>query len=353
MRVLSKIVLAGTVAATAFVVPAAQAAPAGAPVFADGFGLTVVRQPAFVEGSARTFTFAVRSTAVPRYQPMAQQVADEHVVMVTLPEGYSTAERYPALYMLHGHQDYPNTSANLRMAEEGSGASPLITVQPNGGGRGWYSNWVNPGSLGPQNWETFHLDQLIPFIDANLSTIASREGRAIAGHSMGGFGAFHYAEHRPELFSYAGSFSGGLDLLNQEVRAAVVASTQLAASGSPTVPVDAIFGPPVWPLDGVWNAQSPAQHVGTLRGMGVAMYVGNGGNLAVNPIQAVVENRARATAVVTADHLRAAGIPFDFLDYGDGSSWAPGCTGKHAELPCLLADMTHYVSLLMGRLQHP
>jgi hypothetical protein len=87
--------------------------------------------------------------------------------------------------------------------------------------------------------------------------------------------------------------------------------------------------------------------------MGVAMYSGNGGNLAVNPIQAVVENRAHATALVTADFLRAAGIPFDFLDYGDGSGWAPGCTGKHNENACLQADLDHFVPLLMKRLQHP
>src|SRR6266496_5051210 len=71
---------------------------------------------------------------------------------------------------------------------------PLITVQPNGSGRGWYTNWTSGG----QDWETFHLDQLIPFVDANLSTIPTRDGRSISGHSMGGFGAFHYAEDHPE-----------------------------------------------------------------------------------------------------------------------------------------------------------
>jgi hypothetical protein len=113
--------------------------------------------------------------------------------------------------------------------------------------------------------------------------------------------------------------------------------------------VDAIFGPPVWPFDGVWNAQSPAQHVASLRGMGVALYTGNGGNLTVNPIQAVLENRARETALVTANHLTAAGIPFHFTDYGDGSGWAPGCTGKHAEEPCVQADMNHFVGLITRR----
>ncbi|WP_190813142.1 alpha/beta hydrolase-fold protein [Saccharopolyspora pogona] len=181
----------------------------------------------------------------------------------------------------------------------------------------------------------------------------TREGRAISGHSMGGFGAFHYAEHRPELFSYVGSFSGGLDPLSQEMRAAVIGTAQMPSYGTPTVPVESIFGPPVWPLDGVWNGQSPAQHVESLRGMGVAMYTADGGGLAVDPVQAAVENRARQTALVTATNLTEAGIPYEFSDHRDGSNWAPGCTGKHNQDACLQADMNHFVPLVMARLKHP
>ena len=340
--------VAGLAVASALAAPAANADTAP-PHIGDGFGLTVVAQPAWVDGNHRTFTFSVSSDQVPTPALLPGQTAGQHVVMVTLPAGYDGTTRYPVLYFLHGNPDYPNTGANQQLAES---SAPLITVQPNGV-RSWYSNWVNPGALGPQNWENFHLGQVIPLIDANLRTIADRSGRAIGGHSMGGFGAFHYAEHRPDLFSYVGAFSGGLDLLSQEQRAAVVETELDPASGSPTTSVDAIFGPPVWPLDGVWNAQSPAQHVASLRGMGVAMYTGNGGNLADNPIQAVIENRARETNLVTAANLTAAGIPYTFADYGDGSTWAPGCTGKHAQLPCLQADMDHFVPLLMGALQHP
>jgi S-formylglutathione hydrolase FrmB len=335
--------------------PAGSAAQAATPPphIADGFGLTVVRQPTWVD--QRTFTFAVRSNQVPTYTVLPGQVSGEHVIMVTLPTRYdeSGATRYPVLYTLHGGPDYPNSPRNQIIAERATEGVPLITVTPNGGGRSWYSNWVNPGAVGPQNWETFHLDQVIPFIDGNLRTVASRAGRAIVGHSMGGFGAFHYAEHRPELFSYVGSFSGGLDLLNQELRAAVVETEVDPTAGSPTVGVDAVFGPPVWPLDGVWNAQSPAQHVASLRGMGVAMYTGSGGDLTVDPVQAVIENGAEQTAQVTAANLTAAGIPHHFVDYGDGSGWAPGCTGKHAQEPCLQADLNDYVALIMPHLQHP
>ncbi|ONI75133.1 esterase [Actinosynnema sp. ALI-1.44] len=346
--------LATVLAVAGFAVPSAQAAST-LPRFADGFGLTVVSQPAWVDDKERTFTFTVRSDQVPAYAVLANQVSGEHVISVTVPTGYDNAAttRYPVLYSLHGAADHPNSGRNRTVTERSTEGVPLITVMPNGSGRGWYSNWVNPGALGRQNWENFHLDQVIPLVDANMRTIAARSGRAIAGHSMGGFGAFHYAEHRPELFSYVGSFSGGLDLLNQEMRGAVLGSQSLESYGKPTASIDAIFGPPVWPLDGVWNAQSPAQHVKTLRGMGVAMYVGNGGDLTVNPIQAVFENRARQTALVTADFLKKEGIPFDFLDYGDGSAWAPGCTGKHNDNACLQANLNHFVPLVMKRLGGP
>jgi len=336
-------------------VPTASAASAP-PVFTDGHGLTVVSQPAWIDDNERTFVFTVRTAEVPAYSVLDGQTSGEHTIMATLPENYATDgdTHYPVQYHLHGHPDRPNTVANQQLFEETTAGVPLITVAPNGSGRGWYTNWTNPpAQLGKQNWETFHLDQVIPFIDANLRTIPSRDGRAISGHSMGGFGAFHYAEDRPELFGYVGSFSGGLDLLSQEQRAAVVATTQLPASGTPTVGVDAIFGPPVWPLDGAWNAASPAQHVETLRGMGVAMYSGNGGDLTVDPVQAVIENRALATNQVTRDFLVKAGIEHTFIDYGDGTDWAQGCTGKHAQLPCLKADMTHFVGLLMETLTHP
>lgn len=354
MRLLSRtaFALAGLLAPAGLVAPAAYAATA-LPQFADAFGLTVIEQPAWVEGSDRTFTVTVATDEVPAYEVMPGQVSGEHVIMVTLPTGYDESIRYPVHYTLHGAGSPPLTQQHMDIVESSTADEPLITVTPNGGGRGWYTNWVYPGARGPQNWETFHLDQLVPFVDANLSTIAAKEGRAISGHSMGGYGALRYAEVRPDLFDYVGSFSGDLDLLNQAIRVAVLGSTQLASHGTPTVAPDAIFGTPIWPFDGVWNQRSPAQHVASLRGMGIALYSGDGGDLAVETGQALAELVVWQTNAVTADHLAAAGIPFRFLDYGDGSGWAPGCTGKHNQPACLQADMDHFVALLMGRLQHP
>lgn len=342
-------VAAGLVA----IAPPAAHAAAALPHFTDGSGLTVVAQPAWVDERERTFSFTVTTDEVPAYTVLPGQVSGEHVVVVTLPEDYDGTTRYPVHYTLHGGGGNPASLFQQSIVEQATAGVPLITVSPNGGGRGWYTNWEHPGTLGAQNWETFHLEQLIPFIDANLRTIPAKEGRAISGHSMGGFGAMRYAQVRPDLFAYVGTFSGGLDLLNQEQRATVIATALSPTVGWPTVAPDAIFGSPIWPLDRVWNERSPAQHVASLRGMGVAMYVGNGGNLLDNPVQAVAEQRIRETNLVAAAHLTRAGIPFAFLDYGDGSGWAEGCTGKHGDPACLRADMVHFVSLIMERLQHP
>ncbi|MCF3173827.1 esterase [Streptomyces sioyaensis] len=364
MKILSRAVLRGWGAAFAGLVatlgmsgpaaPAAQAATAP-PHFADGFGLTVVSQPKWAGPEKRTFVITVKSRQVPAYDAMEGQVPGEHVLMVTLPTGYNgaAATRYPVLYHLHGAGDRPNSVWTKTLAEQATKGAPLITVTPNGSGHGWYTNWRNPGSRGPQNWETFHLKQVIPFIDANLKTIAAKAGRAIVGHSMGGFGAFHYAEDRPDLFRYAGSFSADLDLQSPWGRGAVVGSGVVPSYGKPYAAPDAIFGSPLWPADGAWNEASPAHHVKALRGMGVALYTGDGGNLLDNPVQAAVEKGAQVTTATMAEHLKAAGIPYRFVDYGDGSRWAKGCTGKHAQFPCLQADMNDYVKLIMKRLRHP
>ncbi|ASO21130.1 S-formylglutathione hydrolase FrmB [Actinoalloteichus hoggarensis] len=330
-------------------VPTATAAPATTPPeLADGFGLTVVSEPEWVGDAGRTFRFSVAAEQVPTPTLLPQQEPGTHVIMVTLPEDYeaTSTTRHPVLYSLHGGVDRPDTLTNLRIAEQSTSDTDLIVVHPNGSGRGWYTNWLNPGALGPQDWEDFHLDGVIPFIDANLRTIPTREGRSVIGHSMGGFGAFRYAQRRPDLFSHVGSMSGGLDLRGAEQRAVVVGSLVTEVGGVPTAGGDAIFGAPFWPYDAMWNAESPAHDVAALRGMGVAMYVGDGGDLLDDPVQALIEHRARQTNLLAASQLTAAGIPFDFVDYGNGSDWAPGCTGKHAQEPCLQADLDHFVQLI-------
>ena len=66
--------------------------------------------------------------------------------------------------------------------------------------------------------ETFFFQEFIPYIDKNFRTIAAKEGRAIAGLSMGGYGAMKAALTYPDRFGGAASLSGTLDIADANRR---------------------------------------------------------------------------------------------------------------------------------------
>src|SRR5213079_1878335 len=103
-------------------------------------------------------------------------------VRVLLPAGYDpkAKRRYPVLYLLHGSVDDYRSWTDKGDAERLTAALPLIVVMPNAGNGGFYSDWYNNGAGGPPRWETYHLRQLIPWIDRRYRTVASRRGRATA-----------------------------------------------------------------------------------------------------------------------------------------------------------------------------
>jgi pimeloyl-ACP methyl ester carboxylesterase len=88
----------------------------------------------------------------------------------------------------------------------------MIVVMPDGGAMGWYTDWYAGDRPVQPRWETYHVGELVPWIDATYRTIAARRGRAIAGLSMGGFGALSYAARHPGTFAAAASFSGALEV---------------------------------------------------------------------------------------------------------------------------------------------
>ena len=292
-----------------------QAAAADAPNMTSGNGISV---SGWRWISTRTFEVDISTAKVG-----AQAVNGPHRVRVTLPNDYfqSGSTRYPVLYLLHG-----GAGGNSAQWTTGGGAvepitnnKPLITVMPDGGKVGWYTNWKSPGSTA-QSWADFHLNQLIPWIDANLRTIAAKNGRAIGGLSMGGFGAIRYAQDRPDLFAYAASFSGAVDLGDSGTRA-VVTEQATQYGFNPYGP----FGNPFWPLDGTWNALNPLNRASRLHGVGVALYAGGGIN-----DQDVLEGTMRASADRFRNALNAAGVPHFYWMYGrPGSSVPYGCDGGH------------------------
>lgn len=334
-----RLLLAWTVAAVAMIMPtgAAQAADGAGdggapPPMANGFGLTQ-SEPAV--GGPTDFYLTVTTP----------EVTGEQHIKIILPSGYydDPERRYPVLYFMHGSPDDPiqQNYPALTMSDR------MITVVPDGGARGWYANWLDQKTqIGAQNWENFHLKQVIPFIDANLRTIPSKQARAVAGVSMGGFGALHYAQVRPDLFSQTASLSGDIDLSakSMDLRLAVVASVIDAqgaicasASGScdpndspykPGVDSDALFGSPypVFNADWRWNEVDPAAHMDKLAGagVGVSIYVGNGGGSPTEP-----EFWLEGAAKHVKDSMDALGMPYHYVNYGDGSGWGTLCNGGH------------------------
>jgi S-formylglutathione hydrolase FrmB len=319
-------------------------APASAaPRFADGFGVTVDSVSVL---DSRHLDLTVHSAAV----------GGAHDVQILLPSDYDSRPdtRYPVLYLLHGALNNAASWVGQGGAETTTATAPLITVIPDGGAKGWYSNWLYPRWNAPQDWETFHLDELVPFVDANLRTIAARDGRAVVGASMGGYGALHYAIDRPGDFAYAASFSGALDLDDPVVRGAITVeeSGVLPGSGPPALP-DAIFGSPLGGAGTAWQADDPVADAAALRGTGVALYTG-GGALLRNPGLWFLENVVQADTHRMDAALTAAGVPHLLVDYGDGRGFgAPGsCDGNH-DYGCWRDDLIDVLPHVLAALTHP
>ncbi len=243
-------------------------------------------------------------------------------VRVLLPTGYRKEKprRYPVLYLLHGSFDDYRSWTDKGAAESITARRRLIVVMPDGGQGGWYTNWVNRGQGGPPEWETFHIGQLIPWIDDRYRVFASRGERAIAGLSMGGFGAMSYPARHPGLFSWAGSFSGAVDIVNYLPVAAIIGIEAPADGG---LPGDQ-FGDRVVD-EANWRAHNPWDLAANLRKMKLVIDTGNGQPGPYDPPTTVfdpIENGVHAMSLSLHERLLSLGIPHIWNDYGPGThSW--------------------------------
>jgi S-formylglutathione hydrolase FrmB len=131
-------------------------------------------------------------------------------VAVYLPPSYaaSPTRRYPAFYLLHGYL------ADIEMFTRGFRSKSLprtmdeliargvmremIVVVPSARTGYFGSFYTNSPVYG--RWEDFISQELVAWVDANYRTLASSDGRGIAGHSMGGYGAIMLAMRHPDVF---------------------------------------------------------------------------------------------------------------------------------------------------------
>jgi len=111
---------------------------------------------------------------------------------IYLPPGYDGKRCFPVVYSLHGWTG--NESSHIRCLKDVIKNREAITVFPNATRENGYRDDIFP-------IESMIITELIPHIDQTYKTIATRDGRAISGMSMGGAGAFYYAVKYHELFS--------------------------------------------------------------------------------------------------------------------------------------------------------
>lgn len=131
--------------------------------------------------------------------------------MAIVPEGRSGP--FPVLYLLHGLSDDHTAWARRTSLERYVQNLPLMVVMPNGE-RSFYTNSVSNAQAA---FETFLTRDLIGFVDSAFHTVAAREGRAVAGLSMGGYGAMKLCLKHPDLFCAGVSHSGAVAFGSQAI----------------------------------------------------------------------------------------------------------------------------------------
>ncbi len=215
---------------------------------------------------------------------------------VYLPPGYGNAAnrrvRYPVVYLLHGapgsYDDWVKVGGapvktDTLLAR--NSIRPMIIVTPQGSPSRFATSteYVN-GPLG--KWATYVTRDLVQRVDAGYRTVASKNGRAIAGLSEGGYAAVNLGLKNKDEFGVIGSFSGYF----------TQAANQQAFGGDKSLA----------------QRNSPASYLPKLKGPlpAIYFYVGN------SDPPYTKENQQFAR------QLKARGASYDFHLYPGGHSWS-------------------------------
>lgn len=250
---------------------------------------------------------------------------------VLLPKGYEDSkETYPVLYLLHGCcGDYKAWTARTDI-EQVTEDLPLIVVMPDAGRGASYSDWYNQGAYGPPEWEKYHINELIPWVEQQYRAKGTREGRAVAGLSMGGFGAMSYAARHPDLFVAAASFSGVLDTnLDPDFLEKTIFQNQ------EKVPPGTVWGDRET-NEIIWRSHNPWDLAENLQGVDLAIHTGNGeaGGPLDGGLESPVERICYRMSTSLHDRLEKLNIPHVWDSYGAGShTWGYWQRNLHQSLP--------------------
>ncbi len=190
---------------------------------------------AAIEQEAPVISSAPALPSLPTLEPVNQDAAGSYIdrasypspalngegsFLVYLPPGYaSTTLRYPVLYLLTGEDQ--SDDAFLQIGLQGRldeliarhAIPPLIAVMIQGGPGA--NLWRNQGA---QRYESYILEAQ-QLVDRMLPTVPARGARAVAGDSMGGYGAMNVALANPYRFGVVESWLSFFNGLEGDLRA--------------------------------------------------------------------------------------------------------------------------------------
>ncbi|RNL64307.1 esterase [Nocardioides marmoriginsengisoli] len=245
---------------------------------------------------------------------------------VLLPAGYDPDREYPLLVLLIGLTSSYHmwSDAGLGQIAKTAGGLDAIIVMPEAG-NGWYTDWWNKGRRGGPSWETYLLEDVIPYAVANYPIRPERRWHALAGVSMGGLGTTYLGGRLPGFFGSISVFSGLVDthLIYGENLVQSFIPQYLAKT--PTYDPQIVYGPEF----GFYSlGHDPTRLAANLRNTRVFLTTGNGIPTEDGEPHRDAPTDAAAEGLIIrpamnkyAQALRAAGVPITSRVHTGAHSW--------------------------------
>ena len=153
-------------------------------------------------------------------------------ITIYTPPGYETSDtKYPVLYLMHGIGGDEEAWMGLGRASQildnliaQGKAVPMIVIMTNGnvvqeaapgeGSEGYVKpTFMLPHTMDGKFEETF--EDIMKFAESNYRIKASKENRAIAGLSMGGYHTSYISRYYPNTFDYMGTILTCPSIINR------------------------------------------------------------------------------------------------------------------------------------------
>ena len=147
--------------------------------------------------------------AVTRHYYPSSVTGKHEICLVYTPPAWDPAKAYPVLYLQHGYGEnetgwiYQGHAGRIadRLLAEGKMKEMIIVM-----GNGMTRKTGDPSDR--MLFPRIVTDDLIPFIESRYNVLSDKWNRAMAGLSMGSFQTSITTLTHPDLFGYAGLFSG-------------------------------------------------------------------------------------------------------------------------------------------------